>query len=101
YAIGVALGVAGDGDDPVALVGLGEDDALGVAAREADLGHRGPDDLAALHDDEHLVLRADEQRADEVTARLDEVGDLDPQPAAALDPVLLDGGALRVPALGD
>src|SRR5690606_31699560 len=101
YAIGVALGVAGDGDDPVALVGLGEDDALGVTAREADLSHRGPHALAALHDDEHLVLRAGEQRADEVAACLDEVGHLDAQPAEALDAVLLHGSALGVPTLGD
>ena len=51
--------------------------------------------------DEHLVVLVDDQRAGEVAAGLVQLGDLDAEPAAVLDAVLVDGGALRVAALGD
>src|SRR5699024_10804326 len=79
YAIGVPLGVTRDGDDAVARVGFRENDPLGGAPGEVDLADGGAHDLATLHDDEHLVVRAGEQGTDEVAAGLDEVGDLDPQ----------------------
>ena len=68
--------------------GLANTHAHRVAALGRHPGDRRAHDLAALHDDEHLVVLAHDQRADQVTALLDDLGGLDAEAAAALDAVL-------------
>src|SRR5699024_5345263 len=92
--LGDRLQVSGDRDDPVALVWFGERHTLGGAAGEIHLAHRGPHDLALLHDHQHLVVSVGDQRPDQVSTCLDQVRHLDAETATALHAVLRDPGAL-------
>src|SRR5699024_2241001 len=90
-----------DGDDAVSLIRAGAGDALGVTPGAGDLVAGGEFDPSLLHDDEHFVVILGHERSHEVAARLDDVGDLDPEPAAVLHPVFTQRGAFGVAALGD
>src|SRR5450756_3024852 len=79
----MALRVPRDRDDPVALVGLREDDASGVAPVHGDLEHRRSNDLSALHDDENLIARLSDHRADEAAALVRQLGHSDSEATAA------------------
>src|SRR5699024_5171581 len=89
-----------DGEAAASLTRAGEGDALGVPPGAGDLVDGGAYDPALLHDDKHFVVILGHERSHEVAARLDDVGDLDPEPAAVLHPVFTQRRAFGVAALG-
>src|SRR5207237_9751299 len=88
-------------DDALALADTEDDDALGAAARDADIAHRAADHHAAVGHQHDLVVAADREDGDHGIAALPEQHVVDALPAASGDPVVVGGGADAVDLLGD
>ncbi|CAM5331078.1 hypothetical protein STENM327S_01509 [Streptomyces tendae] len=94
------LGVACDADDGIALAQIDQLNAHGVTAGLPDPVDSRTNHTARECDGEDLVVLLDHQRAHERPAVLDDLGGLDAEATATLDAVLVDGGPLRVTAVG-
>src|SRR5690606_31727707 len=93
-AFQVAFAVLRDGDDPVVVREPGEHDTHGVTTLGRHFGHGRAYHLAAGKNHKDLIVLLDDERPDEIAARLLQFRHLDAETAAALHPVLLDVRAL-------
>src|SRR5690606_16014339 len=90
-----------DVDDALALAEADDDHALRVAAGLADLAHARADDLAAVGDDDDLIVRLDERELHELAVTRRAIHGDDALAGAALEAPLGDGRALAVAVLAD
>src|ERR1700712_1118249 len=96
-----SFGVFGQRDYAVFFGESCEDDTHGVSTLGRYFGHGRAYHLAAGKNHQDLVLFVDDQRPGEFSALLLQLRHLDAESAAALNAVLVDRGALGVPAFGD
>src|SRR4051812_48543801 len=89
--VGILVGVAGDGNQCVALTEVHQAHALGLSPGLAHLTCRGPDDAAIGGDRVQLGVFVDDQRSDQSATPSVVLDRQDALAAAALWGVLVDG----------
>ncbi len=97
----LALGEALDRDDALALREGHQPDALGIAARLADLVDAHADRLPAIGDEHHLVAVLHQLDADDGPVSFARIDEDDPFAAAILRPEFVDVRALAVAVRAD